>query len=109
MDLSFHKRATRALRDFYLGAPNHPGIVARVLRVFFNALSTENQLWLARDVAISLTGACLAAKDRWGEAGNVVIDGNEIRVGVGAREGFKVLGRGNTWAAAFADADASGR
>ena len=38
----FARQAARALRDFYLGAPGHPGIVARVCRVLFNALSTEN-------------------------------------------------------------------
>lgn len=96
--------AYAAMQRFYRGAPGQPGIVPRVLGRLFRLLSSETQLWLARDVTIGMGAACLTAKDRWGEDGNVIVDGNEWRVGTGYGAGFVVLGRGPTWQEAFADA-----
>lgn len=100
--------AATAIRVFYRGAKNQPGLVARLCRPLFDALSVENRLWLARDVTLGMTSASVIAKDRFGEMGTTRVDGNEVRVGVMVGEGdgavFEVRGRGPTWSEAFADA-----
>lgn len=99
------RAVAEAVVGFYFGAKGLPSIPLRILRALFSCLSTETQLYVARDVTIGMTAACLEAKERWGEAGNVVVDGNFVRVGRGSGPAFVGLGCGRSWAAAFADAE----
>jgi hypothetical protein len=103
-ETSLVRAATQAVAAFYRGAHGEPDLPTRLLLPLFARLSTERKLFLAREVTIGMTGACLEAKDRWGDSGNVIIAGNEIRVGVYSGERFMVRGRGMTWKAAFEDA-----
>lgn len=101
---SLVRAAALAVANFYRGAKGQPPLAAKLLRPLFARLSIEAQLWLAREVTIGMTAACLEAKERWGEGGKVVVDGNEVRVGIRVGDGLKVLGRGRSWSEAFEDA-----
>jgi hypothetical protein len=92
------------VNHFYSGPKGAPALPARLLSPLFRALSLETQLFLAREVTLGRVAASLEAKERWGDAGNVVVAGNEVRVGMGDGEKFVILGRGPSWAAAFANA-----
>ena len=94
----------RALREFYEGKRGQPDLIVRLLRPLARRLSVERRLFLAKDDLTDLTAAWLHAKELWGDAGNVYVAANELRVGKGSGDAFLALGRGATWAEAFADA-----
>lgn len=106
---SLTRRISSAIADFHRRHREGPGLVVRVLQWLFHALSTETQLYLAQEATVGMAAASMTAKDRWGDAGNVQVDGNEVRVGVNAGEKFVVLGRGRSWKTAFDDAARRGR
>lgn len=97
--------ALAAIRSF-VSRHRKRGALAIVLQPFFNLLPLATRVHLAASAMIEVCGATMAAKDRWGEAGNVIIDGSEFRVGVTGEDGaLEVRGRGKTSKEAFAEAD----
>ena len=94
-----------ALRNYMRQTKEDRGIAYAFLRPLFGALPLELRLHLANESMLEMIAASLAAKDRWGNAGNVRIGGNTIRVGVDRGEEFEEMGRGKSAAEAFMDAD----
>ena len=105
--LALHEiaQAAAACRDFYRGEKGQPGLPARLLKLLFDRLSRETQLWLARDVTVEMTAFVVTIKDRFGEDATATVDGDVVKIGVKAGDNFHEIGRGGTWKEALQAAE----